>query len=190
MKEKRGYVDISFVVKLSVHQGGGMNNMSSLENGAGVGGDTRPQVSTLLGHGARDSRALHLSLVVHNDTSVILEVDEDTLLAAPGPALTHDDSRVDLLPELGLAFLAGSHDQITDGGGGQLVQSTLNTVYGNNHQGLGASVVSAVHHCCDGQTQSSTKLGADSSSSSCRINYKENKQNQSFHSYKSNRIEP
>lgn len=143
-----------------------MNNVSSLENGARVGGDTGPQIGTLLGHGARDRRPLHLTLVVHNDTCVILEVDEDTLLAAPSPALADNDGRVHLLPELGLALLAGSHDQITDRGRGQLVQPTLNTVYGDNHQGLGASVVSAVHHCGDGQTQSSTKLGTDSSSSS------------------------
>ena len=41
-------------------------------DGAGVAGDPRPQVGTLLGHGARDGGPLHLALVVHDHPGVVL----------------------------------------------------------------------------------------------------------------------
>lgn len=129
-----------------------VQRLTALEDRARVGGNTRPHIGALLGNRARDGRALHLTLVVDDDTSVVLEVDEDTLLSAPGLALTNDDSRVHLLSQLRLSLLAGSHDQITHGGGGQLVESTLDTIDGDDHQRLGASVVSAVHNSGNRET--------------------------------------
>ena len=42
-------------------------------NGAGVAGDPRPEVSTLLGHWTSDGRSFHLTLVVDNNSGVILQ---------------------------------------------------------------------------------------------------------------------
>lgn len=44
----------------------------------------------------------------HN-TSVVLEVQEDTVSALPGLGLADNDGGVDLLAELGLALLDGGH---------------------------------------------------------------------------------
>lgn len=44
----------------------------------------------------------------HN-TSVVLKVQEDTVSALPGLGLADNDGGVDLLAELGLALLDGSH---------------------------------------------------------------------------------
>lgn len=44
----------------------------------------------------------------HN-TSVVLEVQEDTVGALPGLGLANDDGGVDLLSELGLSLLDGGH---------------------------------------------------------------------------------
>lgn len=41
-----------------------------LDDGTGVGSDTRPQVGTLLGDGSGDGGSLHLSLGVDDDTAV------------------------------------------------------------------------------------------------------------------------
>lgn len=46
----------------------------------------------------------------HN-TSVVLEVQEDTVSALPGLGLADNDSGVDLLAELGLALLDGGHTE-------------------------------------------------------------------------------
>lgn len=43
------------------------------------------------------------------DTSVVLEVQEDTVGALPGLGLADDDGGVNLLSELGLSLLDGSH---------------------------------------------------------------------------------
>lgn len=43
------------------------------------------------------------------DTSVVLEVQEDTVGALPGLGLADDDGGVDLLSELGLSLLDGGH---------------------------------------------------------------------------------
>ena len=43
------------------------------------------------------------------DTSVVLEVQEDTVGALPGLGLADDDGGVDLLAELGLSLLDGGH---------------------------------------------------------------------------------
>jgi hypothetical protein len=44
-----------------------------LNNGWGVAGDTWPQISSLFGDGASDGGTLHLTLVVHDDTGVVCE---------------------------------------------------------------------------------------------------------------------
>ena len=43
-------------------------------DGRGVAGDPGPQVCTLLGHGAGDGAALHLTLVVNNHAGIVLKM--------------------------------------------------------------------------------------------------------------------
>jgi len=46
---------------------------------------------TFFCHRAGDSRTLHFALRVHDDTSVILKVEEDTILSPPRLSLPHND---------------------------------------------------------------------------------------------------
>lgn len=109
-----------------------------LDDGAGVRGDTGPQVGALLGDAASlaqaqadpmlDSRAvdggtLHLALGVDDDTGVVLEVEEDTVTTAPRLALAADDGGHDLLTELGLTLLNRSHDHVAGGGSRETVKT-------------------------------------------------------------------
>lgn len=123
-----------------------------LHNRTGVRSNTRPQISAFLGNRSRDSGTLHFTLVVNDDASVIFEVDEKTFLSSPSFSLANNDGRVHLLSQFRLSLLARSHDQVTNGSRGKSVQSTLDTVNGNDHQGLRASVISAVD--CGGDRQS------------------------------------
>jgi hypothetical protein len=131
---------------------------SKLEDGTSIGRDTGPHVSTFLGAGTSNGGTLHLTLVVNNDASVILEVNVGTLLSSPGLSLADHNARVDLLSQLGLTLLASTHDQVTNGGTWESVLSTLNTTNGDNHKRLGASVVAAIEHSSDRQTLKEQKL--------------------------------
>lgn len=79
-------------------------------------------------------------------TSVVLEVEVDTVGSSPGLALTDDNGGHDLLSQLGLSLLDGSHDHVTDTGSGQTVQASTDTLDGDDVQVTGTGVVAAVHH--------------------------------------------
>src|SRR5574337_356975 len=74
----------------------------------------RPEISTFLSDGASNSRTFHLALWIDDNTSIIFEIHEDTILSAPWLALPNNNSRQDLLPEIRLAFLDGGHNHITN----------------------------------------------------------------------------
>lgn len=79
------------------------------------------------------------SLEPHNsgytyDTSVVLEVQEDTVESLPGLGLSDDDSRVDLLSQLRLSLLDGGHDHVTNTTGGETVQTSTDTLDGDDVQ--------------------------------------------------------
>ena len=74
-----------------------------------------------------------------------LEVEEVTFSSADGLALANDDSRHNLLPELGLSLLDTSEEHVTNGTGGEAVKSGTSNSAGNHIQVLSSSVVSAVH---------------------------------------------
>ena len=116
--------------------------MLALNDGSGVGGDTRPEVGALLSHGAGHGRSLHLTLIVHDHTCIVLEVQECSLLTPDGLSLTHHHSGVHSLSKLGLSLLARSHDEISGSSGGKSVLTALHTPDGDNLQGL-APVLSA-----------------------------------------------
>ena len=84
---------------------------SFLYDGARVGGDTRPEIRlaarcnmsqrscewnicttyAFLRYWAGDGRALHFTLGVDDNTSVILKVEGNTILSSPGLALADND---------------------------------------------------------------------------------------------------
>lgn len=68
------------------------------------------------------------------DTSVVLEVQEDTVESLPGLGLSDDDSGVDLLSQLRLSLLDGGHDHVTDTTGGETVQTSTDTLDGDDVQ--------------------------------------------------------
>lgn len=79
-------------------------------------------------------------------TSVVLEVQVDTVRPAPGLALADDNGGHDLLAELGLSLLDGGHNHVTDTGSGEAVEAGTDTSDGNDVQVAGTGVVAAVHH--------------------------------------------
>ena len=65
------------------------------------------------GYRALDGAALHLTTVVDDDASVVLEVDEGPVLAAPRAALAHHHGEHHLLTELRLALLHSREEPVT-----------------------------------------------------------------------------
>lgn len=101
-------------------------------------GNPGPQVGALLGHGARDGRALHFALIVDDDSGVVLEVEERSVFSSEGLPLSDDDGRHDLLAELGLALLHGGEHHVAGCGRRKSVQSAANAAYRDDVQVLGA----------------------------------------------------
>ena len=88
--------------------------------------------------------AQHYGTATHH-TSVVLEVEEDTVGSLPGLGLPNDDGGVDLLAELGLALLDRGHDHVADTAGRHSVETGTDTLDGDDVQVSGAGVVGTVH---------------------------------------------
>ena len=73
-------------------------------DGGGVAGNSGPEISTLLGNGPRDGGSLHLALIIHNDSSVIFEVDELPIFSSECLPLADNDCRHDFFPQLRLSL--------------------------------------------------------------------------------------
>jgi hypothetical protein len=74
-------------------------------------------------------------------------------LSPPCLTLPDDYAREHLLTQLGLSALDGGHEHVTDTGGGQAIEPTLDAAHGDNLQRLGARVIGAVDGRRIGQTQ-------------------------------------
>lgn len=92
------------------------------------------------------------------NTSVVLEVQENTVESLPGLGLSDNDGGVDLLSQLRLSLLDGGHDHVTDTTGGQAVQTSTDTLDGDDVQVTGTRVVGAVHDGTDGETEGHLEL--------------------------------
>merc|ERR1719277_991434 len=114
-------------------------------NGRGARCDLGPQLGTLLRHRALDSRALHLALVIHDNASVVLEVDENTFAAAPRFLLADYDPLQHLLPQLWLALLACAENHVARAALGDHVQAAPDAADGHDVQVLRAAVVCTIH---------------------------------------------
>jgi hypothetical protein len=78
-------------------------------------------------------------------TSVVLEVQEDTVCSPPRLALADNDGGHDLLPQLRLSLLDGRHDHVSRTTGRQTVKTRTNALDGDDVQVAGTGVVAAVH---------------------------------------------
>ena len=100
---------------------------------------------TLLTHGSRDRRTLHLSLHVHDHSGVVLEVDEDAFLPVPGLSLTDHHHGHHLLPEHRLALLHEAQTHDVKPRHCDLVQAASDALYGHYGKFLGVRVVRTIH---------------------------------------------
>ena len=136
--------------------------MSLLHDSRGRASNLGPEISTLLSNRAVDGVALHFALGVDDNTSVVFEINIVAVQSPPWLALADHNTRGDLLPQLGFTLLDGGHDKVTNTSRRKTVQSPLDTTDRDNVQILGTTVISAVNHSSNGQTQSNTELGTDS----------------------------
>ena len=87
-------------------------NICSLPDGASRRSNLGPEISSFLGDGTSNTRTLHFTLGVDNDTSVIFEVEEDTVLSSPALSLSDNNSRhnymINTTPNRKLPFLRSS----------------------------------------------------------------------------------
>ena len=74
-----------------------------------------------------------------------LEVQEVSFSSTDSLLLTDDDSRHDLLPELGLTLLDRGKEHVTDRAGRETIELGSSHAVGNHEQVLCAGVVTAVH---------------------------------------------
>lgn len=130
-----------------------LDNIVYLNNNTRVGGNSGPEVSTLLTNGTGDSGTLHLTLGVDDDTSVVLEVKVDTISSSPRLRLTNNNSGHDLLTKFRLTLLDSGHNHVTDTGRRKTVKSGTETLDGNDVQVSGTGVVTAVDDSADGKTE-------------------------------------
>lgn len=146
--------------------------INPLHDNTGVAGNTGPELGSLLTDGAGDGRALHLTLGVDDDTSVVLEIEEDTIEALPGLGLADDDGGVNFLAELGLSLLDGGHDHVTNTTSGQSVETGTDTLDGDDVKVASTRVVGAVHDGTNGKTEGHLKLATRGTAAGCTLSAK------------------
>ncbi len=136
------------------------------DDGTGVGGDSGPELSALLGDGAGDCGALHFALGVDDDACVVFEVQVVAFAAAESLSLADEDGRHHFLSQIGLALSHRAQEHVAHRAAGESVQAAAGRGHGDHEQRLGASVVGAVDHGSSRHTGRDLQLGAASSSSS------------------------
>jgi hypothetical protein len=80
-------------------------------------------------------------------TSVVLEVQENTVGSLPWLGLSDDNGGHDLFPQLWLSLLDSGHNHITDTTSWETVEAGTDTLDGDDVQVTGTGVVAAVHDC-------------------------------------------
>merc|ERR1719392_333739 len=123
-------------------------------NRTSVRSDPRPQVSTFLGDRPRDGGPLHLPLVVHDHSSVILKIDELPVLPSH------------LLPLLWLSFLDCGKNHVSTASSWESVEATSDPINSNHIQVLTSCVVCAVHDSPHWAGKGDPELGSCGSSTS------------------------
>lgn len=157
---RRTFIQVSKQTSVCVYA------LINLDDGTRSSGNSWPHVSTFLGNWARDSRSLHFTLRVDDNTSIVLKENEDTILPSPWLSLSDNDSRHDLLSQFRLTLLDSGHEHVTNTGGWQSVQSTLDTLDRDDIQVLGTRVISTVHDSTNWQSSRQSEFGTSSTTSS------------------------
>lgn len=81
------------------------------------------------------------------DTSVVFKVEEDTVRSLPWFALSDNNSGHNLLSQLWLSLLNGSHNHVTNTSSGETVETGTGSLDGDDVKISGTRVVAAVHDC-------------------------------------------
>nr|GMD73089.1 syntaxin 5 [Ipomoea batatas] len=92
-------------------------------------GNPRPKVSTFFPNRSNKNVTFHFTLRIHHRRKYTFEIHINAILSAPRLALTDDDGRHDLLPEIGFPLLHGSHDHVTNASRRQPVEATLDPLH-------------------------------------------------------------
>merc|ERR1719244_2343729 len=78
-----------------------------------IGSNSRPEFSTFLCYRSSDGRTLHLSLVVDDNSCIVLKVQEHSVLPAEGLPLSNYYSRHYLLTKFWFSLLHRGHKHIS-----------------------------------------------------------------------------
>merc|ERR1719300_1341725 len=126
----------------------GVKIRKHLRYGGSITGNSWPKICALLGYGTSDGGPLHLSLVIDNHASVILEIDELSIFSS----------------ELWLTLLDCGEDHVPTAGGGQPVETSADAVDCDDVEVLASGVVSTVHDGPHGAGKGDAELGSRCSS--------------------------
>ena len=96
------------------------------------------QLRSFLSNRASNSAALSFSLVVHNDSCVILTVKEGSVRSVPSSSLSYYNSGVHFLSEFLDSLLDRAEHYVADGTGGQSVEVASNALAGDDEEILSA----------------------------------------------------
>jgi len=121
--------------------------LSRSDDGAGIGSDSRPELSALLGDGASHGGSLHFTLGVHDHTSVVFEVEVMSFASAECLSLSDEDGGHDLLTEIGLTLSHGGEEHVANGAAGEAVQAAAGRGHGDHEQSLCTGVICTVDDC-------------------------------------------
>merc|ERR1719373_1497255 len=116
-----------------------------LRYGGSITGNSWPKICALLGYGTSDGGPVHLSLVIDNHASVILEIDELSIFSSEGFPLADHHSGHDFFPQLWFTLLDCGEDHVPTAGGGQPVETSADAVDCDDVEVLTPGVVSTVH---------------------------------------------
>merc|ERR1711981_874517 len=129
-----------------------------LNNAVRGGGNTWPEISTLLGDRSSDSRTFHLSLWVDDDSSVVLEVDPSSFLPPESFPLSNHDGWVDLLSQVRVSLLDSGHDHVSTASTRKTVQTGTPSLNSDDVNVLSSSVISTVDEGTYWETQGDSEL--------------------------------
>merc|ERR1711972_369578 len=126
--------------------------LTNLMNRTGITSNPWPHISAFLGNWSSNSRTFHFTLVVDNDTSVVLEVNGGSVLSMKRLGLSNNDAWHDLFPQLRFTFLDSGHNHISNDGDDVKV--------------FGSGVVSAVHNGGNWKSEGNMEFASQRTSSS------------------------
>merc|ERR1712062_888306 len=105
-----------------------------------------------------------ISPLLLNDTSVVFEIQEDSILSSESLPLTNHHTRHYLFTKLWLTFLHRGNKHIPSSGSWKSVETTLDATDCNDVEIFGSCVVSAVHYTANRACKRHAKLSSNATS--------------------------